>query len=260
MSPSSAVSRSGGSHILSKDHAEEVGPGGLASATLGSGAFCLERRDTGQVAVLTPNPGEWDPERPDVDRVEMRIVQDDNARVPQLRTGEIEVALRIPFGRAASLENARGVDGEMVTICRTAAIGPNMRKVPELADMQMRQAISHAVDREAMIDAILRGNGEPARSPFYRPGILFHTDAFAAGHDLEKARALMAGSAAPDGFEVDLLIAAGDGLAQQTAVILTDQLADIGITVNVVPVEAGTWWQMWSGASSRWSASSAPTT
>jgi peptide/nickel transport system substrate-binding protein len=236
-----------GSHILSKDYAEEVGPEGLASAPMGSGAFCLERWDKGQVAVLTPNPGYWDPERPYVDRVEMRVVQDDNARVLQLRTGEIDVALQIPFSQAASLENAPGVDVEMVTIYGTAAIVPNMRTVPELADVKVRQAISYAVDREAMIDAILQGNGEPAQSPFYGPGILFHTDEFATGYDLEKARALMAESSAPDGFEVDLVIPSGDELAQQTAVILNDQLADIGITLNVVPVEAGTWWQMWSG-------------
>jgi peptide/nickel transport system substrate-binding protein len=236
-----------GSHILSKDYAEEVGPEGLASAPMGSGAFCLERWDKGQVAVLTPNPGYWDPERPYVDRVEMRVVQDDNARVLQLRTGEIDVALQIPFSQAASLENAPGVDVEMVTIYGTAAIVPNLRTVPELADVKVRQAISLAVDREAMIDAILQGNGEPAQSPFYGPGILFHTDEFATGYDLEKARALMAESSAPDGFEVDLVIPSGDELAQQTAVILNDQLADIGITVNVVPVEAGTWWQMWSG-------------
>ncbi|MBM1221281.1 ABC transporter substrate-binding protein [Ponticoccus sp. SC2-23] len=235
-----------GSHILSKDYAEEVGPEGLAAAPMGSGAFCLEDWQKGQVAILTPNPGYWDPERPYVDRVEMRVVQDDNARILQLRTGEVDVALLVPFSQAASLANAPGVEATMVTIYGTAAIVPNIRNVPELSDVKVRQAISYAVDREAMIDAILLGNGEPAESPFYGPGILYHTDEFATGFDLERAKQLMAESSAPDGFEVDLTIPSGDEMAQQTAVILNDQLGEIGIQVNVMPVEAGTWWSMWS--------------
>ncbi len=236
-----------GSHILSKDYAEEVGLEGMAAAPMGSGAFCLERWDKGQVAVLTPNPGYWDKERPYVDRVEMRVVQDDNARVLQLRSGEIDVALQIPASQAASLENAPGVDVTMVTIYGTAAVVPNLRTVPQLADVKVRQAIAHAVDREAMIGAILFGNGEPAQSPFYGPGILFHSNEFANEFDLEKAQALMAESSAPDGFSVDLIVPSGDEMAAQTGVILNDQLSKIGIDLRVVPVEAGTWWSMWSG-------------
>lgn len=237
-----------GSHILSKDHAEAVGLEEMAVNPVGSGAFCLDRWDRGQVAVLTPNPGYWDTEKPYVDAVEMRVVQDDNARVLQLRTGEIDVALQLPFSQAASLVNAPGMDVTMVTIYGSAAIVPNMRKVPELADVKVRQAMAHAVDREAIIGAILFGNGEPAQSPFYGPGILFHTADFAVEHDLERARALMAESSAPDGFSVDLIVPSGDEMAAQTAVILNAQLGQIGIDINILPVEAGTWWSMWSGA------------
>jgi peptide/nickel transport system substrate-binding protein len=235
-----------GSHILSKDYAETVGAEEMTVNPLGSGAFCLERWDRGQMALLTPNPGYWDPEKPYVDAVEMRVVQDDNARVLQLRTGEIDVALQLPFSQASSLENAPGMDVNMVTIYGTAAIVPNVSKVPELADAKVRQAISYAIDREAMIQALLFGNGVPAQSPFYGPDILFHTADFGIEHDLDTARALMAESSAPDGFSVDLIVPSGDEMAAQTAVILNAQLAEIGIDVNIVPVEAGTRWQMWS--------------
>lgn len=236
-----------GSHILSKKYAEEVGIEALATQPMGSGAFCLERWDKGQVAILTPNPGYWDPDRPYVDRVEMRVVQDDNARVLQLRSGAVDIAMQIPFSQAASLRNAPGLETHMVTIFGTAAIVPNMRTVPALSDVKVRQAIAHAVDRQAMIDAMLFGNGQPAQSPFYGPGILFWTDAYGVDYDLEKAKALMAESSAPDGFSVTLTIPSGDEMAAQTAVILNDQLAEIGIEVIVSPVEAGTWWAMWSG-------------
>ena len=57
----------------------------------------------------------------------------------------------------------------------------------------------------------------------------------------------MAESSAPDGFAVEMTIPSGDSLASQTAVILKDQLAQIGIEITITPVESGTWWEMWSG-------------
>lgn len=237
-----------GSSILSKAHAEAVGEEALAENPLGSGAFCVETWDKGQRVVLVPNPGYWDPEQPYVDRVEMRVVQDDNARVLQVRTGEVDIALAIPFSLAGALEGVDGVTMHEQTIYGTAAIVPNLEKVPALADVKVRQAISRAIDRDAMIEAVLFGNGQPAQSPFYGPGILFWTDEFGVEHDLEAAKALMAESEFPDGFSASLIIPSGDQLASQTATIFADQLSELGINIQITPVEAGTWWEMWSGS------------
>ncbi len=49
-----------GSSVLSKAYADEVGLEEMAANPVGSGAFCLDRWDKGQVAVLTRNPGYWD--------------------------------------------------------------------------------------------------------------------------------------------------------------------------------------------------------
>ena len=49
-----------GMSILSKKYAEKVGVEALAEKPLGSGAFCLDRWDKGQLIVLKPNPGYWD--------------------------------------------------------------------------------------------------------------------------------------------------------------------------------------------------------
>ena len=236
-----------GSSILSKAHAEKVGVEALATEPLGSGPFCVETWEKGQRVVLTPNPGYWDSEQPYVDSVEMRVVQDDNARVLQVRTGEVDIALAIPFSLAGALEGVEGVEMHQETIYGTAAIVPNLAKVPALADVKVRQAIARVIDKQSMIDAVLFGNGGQAQSPFYGPGILYWTDEFAVAHDVEAAKALMAASGFPDGFSTTLIIPSGDQLASQTATIFADQLSQIGIQVAISPVEAGTWWEMWSG-------------
>lgn len=236
-----------GSSILSKAHAEAVGVEAMAENPLGSGPFCLDSWTKGSEVVLTPNPGYWDPERPYVDRVVLRVVQDDNSRLLQVRTGAVDIALAIPFSLAGALEGVDGVTTHMQTIFGTAALVPNLRTVPAFEDVKVRQAMAMAVDREAMVDALLFGNGEPAQSPFYGPGILFWTDEFAVPYDLEAAKALLAESEFADGFTATLILPSGDQLAQQTATIFADQMAQLGIDIRVSPVEAGTWWEMWSG-------------
>jgi peptide/nickel transport system substrate-binding protein len=237
-----------GSSILSKAHAEAVGIEAMATTPLGSGAFCLESWEKGQKLVLTPNPGYWNPDQPYVDAVELRVVQDDNARVLQVRTGEVDIALTVPPSLAGALEGVDGVKMHEETIYGTAAIVPNVSKVPALADVKVRQAIARVIDRQAMIDAVLFGEGREAQSPFYGPGILFWTDKYAIPTDVAAARALMAESGFPDGFSTTLIIPSGDQVASATATIFADQLSQIGITVAISPVEAGTWWDMWSGA------------
>jgi peptide/nickel transport system substrate-binding protein len=65
--------------------------------------------------------------------------------------------------------------------------------------------------------------------------------------DVEAAKAALAQSAFPDGFSATLIVPSGDQLAQGTATIFADQMAQIGIEILISPVEAGTWWSMWSG-------------
>jgi peptide/nickel transport system substrate-binding protein len=235
-----------GSHVLSKAYAEKVGIEEMGQKPLGSGAFCLDRWVKGQLAVLKRNPNYWDPDRPYVDEVELRVVQDENAAVLQLRSGQIDIATSVPHNQFKPLKSASGIVAEMVTIHATVSIVPNIRTVPAFQDVKIRQAMLLALDRQAMVDALLFGNGEPAQSPIYGPKVLFHTSDFGVSHDLDKAKKLMAESSAPQGFSVKLIIPSGDEMASQAAVIVNDQLARIGIKVQVQPTEAGTWWQLWS--------------
>jgi len=236
-----------GTHILSEAYANEVGVEALSDEPLGSGPFCLAEWTKGEEIVLTPNPGYWDPEQPYVDEVRLKVVQDDTARVLQLQTDEVDIALDIPYSQIESLSGTPGVNVHVEPLYGTAAIALNQRTVPEFANKKVRQAMSHAVDRQAMVDAVLFGQGDVAKSPFYGSTILFWTGDFATEHDLEKAQQLMAESSASDGFSAELIVPSGDTLASQTAVILKDQLAQIGIDMAITPVEAGTWWDMWSG-------------
>ena len=229
-----------GSSVLSKAYTERVGEQEMAQRPLGSGPFCLGRWDRGRVAVLTRNPHYWDAERPYLDQVELRVIQDENAAVLQLRGGQIDIALSVPHNQFRPLGSAPGVQVRRTTLYASSSFVPNVRAFPPFQDVNVRRAMLFALDRQAMVDAILFGNGEPVNSPFYGPGLLFHTADFAVPHDLAMARRLMAESRFPQGFSARLIVPSGDDMANQAAVITANQLAQIGIRIQVQPTEAGT--------------------
>ena len=229
-----------GSTVLSKAYTERVGQQEMGQKPLGSGPFCLARWDRGQVVVLRRNPHYWETERPYLDEVHLRVIADENAAVLQLRGGQIDVALSVPHNQFRALSGVPGITVSRVTLYASSSFVPNVRAFPAFRDVNVRRAMLYALDRQAMVDAILFGNGEPVQSPFYGPGLLFHTAEFGVAHDLEMAKRLMAQSAFPQGFSFRLVVPSGDDMANQTAVIVSNQLAQIGIRAQIQPTEAGT--------------------
>jgi peptide/nickel transport system substrate-binding protein len=233
-----------GSSVLSKAHAEKVGVEAMGQNPVGSGPFCLKSWNKGQSVVLARNPHYWDTERPFLDEVEMRVMPDENAAMLQLRAGQIDVALSVPHNQFRPLSAVPGITASRTNLYASASFVPNLRAVPAFRDVKVRQAMLAALDRQAMVDAILFGNGQPVQSPFYGAGLLFHTTDFAVQHDLERAKKLMAESGFPQGFAAKLTIPSGDDFANQLAVIVADQLSKIGIKLQIQPTEPGTILQM----------------
>ena len=229
-----------GSAVLSKAYTERVGVQEMGQRPLGSGPFCLERWDRGQLIVLRRNPHYWETERPYLDEIQMRVIADENAAVLQLRGGQIDIALSVPHNQYRALSGVPGITVSRVVLYASSSFVPNVRAFPPFRDVNVRRAMLMALDRQAMVDAVLFGNGQPVQSPFYGPGLLFHTADFAVPYDLEQARRLMAQSAFPQGFSFRLVVPSGDDMANQTAVIVSSQLAQIGIRVQIQPTEAGT--------------------
>jgi ABC-type transport system substrate-binding protein len=113
----------------------------------------------------------------------------------------------------------------------------------------VREAFAHSVDRDAVVDKLLRGHGEAATA-IMTPESL--GKAYSADEartrlaeipqwdfDLTAAKAALAASGYPDGFETELLTPATGPQLGTAAQALAENLATIGITLNVreVPIE-----------------------
>jgi peptide/nickel transport system substrate-binding protein len=204
---------------------------------LGSGPFIFDHWTKGQEIVLKKNPDYWQKGLPKLDEVKFLLVAEDNTRNLKLQAGEIDIATDVPFSSVAELKSNPKVEVKVEPLMRVDFITLNTTRKP-FSDVKIRQAINYAVDRDALIQGVLFGNGKPANT--FLPPMSGHDDS-APGYklDLAKAQELMKQSSQPNGFKTTLNIVSGDSLQNQVAVIIKEQLAKIGIDVTINQMESG---------------------
>src|SRR3954467_1108286 len=200
-------------------------------APVGTGPFMWDSRVVGKTVTFKRNPHYWQQGKPYLDKVTWSYVTDDNTRELQLRGNQVQVDEFPPFNAISKLQNTDGVTMSLFPSTRTDYMVMN-HNVKPLADVHVRRALAYAIDRQAIVKAVLFGHGEPANSllppqvPFYdknTPGIQY---------DMNKAKAELAQSAYPHGFKVEMLLPGGDQTYNQIAQIEQQAVKPLGITIT----------------------------
>jgi peptide/nickel transport system substrate-binding protein len=202
---------------------------------IGTGPFMFQTWKKGQSLTLVRNPNYWQAGKPYLDSVTYTNVSDDNTRALQLQGGQSQIDMYPPFSSIASLQAKPGVVVTLFPSTRVDMLLLNEHVAP-LKDVHVRRAISLALDRSAMVTALLFGHGQAANS--YLPPTLLYYDPNlpAPGHDLAKAQQEMAASAYPHGFKLVFLTdnTTGD---MEIAQIAQQQLKPLGIDVSIRTVD-----------------------
>lgn len=127
----------------------DLGRGYLAEHTMGSGPYQVERWDKDQQIRLVPNPY-YDGPAPAFRMVVFQVIKDPSARRLQLERGDIDIAEALPLDQLERLRNMPGIRVEDHPSLRVTYLYLNNRRAP-LNDPRVRQAISYAVDYDAII-------------------------------------------------------------------------------------------------------------
>ncbi|MDE0380201.1 MAG: ABC transporter substrate-binding protein [Rhodospirillales bacterium] len=217
-----------------EERGEEFG-----SNPVGAGAFRLKEWRRGEVIVLERNPHYWEEGLPLVDRVEWHVVSEDNTRILKVQAGELDGALFVPFNRIAGLEANPDIRMILDPSSKTDHLLPN-HAAPPLDNLNVRKAIRLAIDSQAIIDVVTFGYATPANT-FLSAGMMHHDgDAPLPAYDPEEARAMLEAEGAT-GTTLGLTIQAGNRVDEQISVLLQQQLAEVGITIDIRKVDPSQW-------------------
>jgi peptide/nickel transport system substrate-binding protein len=237
----------------------------------GLGPFVLQSYQPGQRLVFARNPRYWRQDAagvalPYLDRVTLEIVADQNAEMLRLETGQVDFisgAVRAEdvasLARAAEAGQVRlvntgvGLDADFLAFNLQPAAMQDDPRQGWLQSRDWRLAVSHAVDRVSFADTIYLGLAEPVFGPV-TPGnrTWYWPDVPVFDYDVDRARALLDGlelrDRDGDGLREDaggrpvrftLLTNQGNSVRERAAQVLQADLGQVGIGVDVVPLEFG---------------------
>ncbi|MEY1673507.1 ABC transporter substrate-binding protein [Gordonia sp. ABKF26] len=211
----------------------------LNTEPVGTGAYRLDSLEPDQ-AVLVARENYWG-NQPAVQRIVYTHVPDDNTRAQRIAAGEIDGA-NLPPRLAESLDGRDGIDVVSVKSADWRGISlPSTN--PFTADPAARLAMNLGIDRQAVVDDVLTGDGEPASTPIASVyGADVYDEQTQFGFDADRARATLDAAGwrtAPDGIRARgadrasfaLLYNAEDTLRRDLAVAFAASMKRIGVEV-----------------------------
>ena len=187
-------------------------PNAQQTLTLGSGPYRVLEYLPGQRVVLERYDGyrsDSPKSQASIQNITIRIITDFSTQAAEVMAGGVHWAFNVPTDIAENVGRtgrARFEAGPSMRVGYVAldAAGRSSPDVPT-TDVRVRQALNHAIDREAIVNNIVRGTSAPLHTPC-QP-IQFGCDEDAAvkyDYDPERARALLAEAGYGDGFDLTL--------------------------------------------------------
>lgn len=211
-------------------------PAGTADVTVspGAGPFVMGANERGQSITVTASEHFYRDDLPKLEAIAFTIYADENLRTAALQSGDVDLVDFVPWQSMASIEG----DGNLKL---DATEGPFMYlmfnyNVKPFDDARVRKAIALAIRRQEVIDAAFYGRGIVLDGFPAAVGTAYANDAFAHNwqYDQEQAKALLAEAGFADGFACKLLSTSQYSMHQNTALVVQQHLAEIGIQVELV--------------------------
>lgn len=212
--------------------------GDIENSAIGTGPFEFDSWTVGDSIVITRNDGYWgNPAL--LEKVTFQYIPDPNALNNAMLSDELDL---VPGVSAPELLEAFETDDRFDVLTGQTygevTLSLNGRR-PPLDDIRIRQAVSHAIDRQAVVDLAYAGYGTPIGT-FSTPLDPYYKD-LTGVYDYDPARAQeLLAEAGADDLTLELILPP-PSYASRGGEIIASQLAEVGITANITNVEWGVW-------------------
>jgi peptide/nickel transport system substrate-binding protein len=224
--------------IYPKHYLEAVGSAGMSAKPIGAGPYRMVESTTGTRFVLERFDDYYaaSPKgRPAIKRLVAKILPEANVQYAELMNGQLDWIWRVPQDAAKRLSSRQNLTVKAAPILRFAYLGLNPNydsgKSP-VADVRVRQAINHAVNKDGIIKALVGGAAEPLAAACHPVAFACSKDVVKYAYDPNKAKALLAEAGYPNGFPLELLTAANFPRAQVEAIVANLNAVGIKASIN----------------------------
>jgi peptide/nickel transport system substrate-binding protein len=228
-----------GSIISPKALAEN--PEKLAEHPVGTGPFVFGEWKSGQEISLKKNENYWG-KKPNIDGVVFKVVPEDATRLAMIETGEAHINDQVPVTEIERIEASDTMGLYRTEGLAVEFLGFNTKKKP-FDDVKVRKAISHAIEREAIIKGVYNNVGTLANVAM-SPKVLGYSDKVQPyDYDLNEAKQLLKEAGYENGLEIKLLTSDRKERINMAEVIQS-QLKGIGVNVEIQVMEYGAFIEM----------------
>ncbi len=199
-------------------------------APVGCGPFRLVGQERGTSVILEASPNYFKPGLPKLKGITFIAYPDENLRNAALRSGDLDMIEYVPWQAMAAVEADPRLRLDEVQGAAFMDVLFNGTR-PPFNDARVRRAVAHAVKREDIVQAAFFGRGRPLEGVPIIPGTPYYDEQLAHGwnYDPARARALLADAGYARGFSTKILATAQFGMHKDTAEIVQQYLAAIGI-------------------------------
>ncbi|PDO81992.1 glutathione ABC transporter substrate-binding protein GsiB [Kosakonia pseudosacchari] len=204
---------------------------------VGTGPYELEAWNQTDYVKVKRFAGYWQQGLPKLDSITWRPVVDNNTRAAMLQTGEAQFAFPIPYEQAEVLKRNSKLELVASPSIMQRYISMNVTQKP-FDNPKVREAINYAINRPALVKVAFAGFATPATGVV--PPTITYSQAYQPWpYDPAKARELLKEAGYPQGFSTTLWSSHNHSTAQKVLQFTQQQLAQVGIKVQVTAMDAG---------------------
>ena len=212
---------------------------------MGTGPYRVAEWKTGEYVLLEKVPNYWrGAEYPRIRRILFRFLTNTTTRINQLKAGEVHLVALVPWDKVRELRSVSTLRLNQVLGNGYEHVTLNERHFPPFADVRVRQALAHAIDRDLLVKTILDGLVTTVNGPIqplswaYEPGVATYP------YDPAKSRALLDAAGwklgadsvrSRDGRRLafTLITQTGFAIRENVSQAIQKQLKDVGVAVQV---------------------------
>ena len=227
--------------IVPNEYTEENGKEELANNPVGTGPFKFVEWIRDEKVVLEANNDYWKG-KPKLDEIHFLPIPESGTRIAMLQTGELDIVANLPPYNVEDLEENDDIDVLSVLGARTYFVGlDTIDDSTPIADPKVRHALAHAIDVETIIEETFSGYGTNLATILGEDSFGFNPSINPVEYDPDKAKELLKEAGYPNGFSIEFDSPNGRyPMDSEVSQVISGQLADIGIDINLNIKEWGT--------------------